>query len=212
MGRLPTITSSTGPTAQHGHGAGKDRDMGAAPATTLHQCSPQYLLAALVTAAFLPPQWSRPPLCPPHSACPPPRFPPQPPHNPARASLSPLQPLPSGPWACAPTTPFPTLPTRPLRPLAPLHPTETHVGQECRSHLSVGSTARQSRRRGSAVAACGLRHDPAPHTSSTHTGGEVAQENLQQPPRLDPGLHSQRGLFVSFLSLNLPLFISGVCS
>lgn len=71
------------------------------------------------------------------------------------------------------TFPFPT-PCLPTAAPGPSGPTDTCVGQETRSHLSMGSAACPSC---SAV--------PVPHT---RTGGDTTQENLQPPMRL--GLES----------------------
>lgn len=161
-GRLPAITPSTGPTAQRGHGAGKDKDTGNVPPplprTSAHPSicqlprrpQPSSLLRGTV------PRCARPPPC----------FPPQRPHSPACASLSP-RPLPLGPRACAPTAPFPTPLVRPLQPPGPPRPHRNTRG-------SGERVPRQRGERGVTVLpsrlCCGCVRSEA-RSSASHTQG-----------------------------------------
>lgn len=180
------------------------------------QRSPWCLLAALVTAALLPPQRRCPRPVPPlpralHTVLA---------HLPASrhshhiprlrlafhacASLSP-RPCPSGHRGSV-LPPHPS-PHCPLWPPAPLCPTETRVGQgqERRSHLSVGSAAQQSCRHGSAVAACGLRHNPAPRTPTAHTGDEVHRKTYSNHHALTWGCTASGGSLFHFEVKTCPL-------
>lgn len=199
-GRLPAITPSTGPTAQRGHGAGKDKDTGNVPPplprTSAHPSicqlprrpQPSSLLRGTVPRCALSTVPARLPASR-HSG-----------HIAPPAPRSPPGLFPWGPGPAPPPPPSPHRWSARCSPLAPLGPTETRVGQESGSHVSVGSAVWPSYHRGSAVAACGLRRDLAPRTPKAHARGEAAQENLQSPPCLHLGLRGQWGLFVLVLS------------